>query len=168
MKFSDEFERGLRRWCRTIRPSDRCWCRRCCMRRMRLDTSPTKSSRKSPKRLELTELEVRNVISYYSMLTTKPRGKIQRAGLHQYQLHAARRRGHSASLRERSWASDTRQTTPDGHVHAGRSRVHRRMQLGAGGPGELRLPREPDGSRRWIRFSTSIRRRERNKAKSEV
>ena len=26
-------------------------------------------------RLELTELEVRNVISYYSMLTTHPRGK---------------------------------------------------------------------------------------------
>jgi NADH-quinone oxidoreductase subunit E len=26
-------------------------------------------------RLELTELEVRNVISYYSLLTTKPRGK---------------------------------------------------------------------------------------------
>ncbi len=26
-------------------------------------------------RLELTDLEVRNVISYYSMLTTKPRGK---------------------------------------------------------------------------------------------
>jgi NADH-quinone oxidoreductase subunit E len=26
-------------------------------------------------RLELTELEVRNVISYYSMLTTEPRGK---------------------------------------------------------------------------------------------
>ena len=26
-------------------------------------------------RMELTELEVRNVISYYSMLTTKPRGK---------------------------------------------------------------------------------------------
>jgi NADH-quinone oxidoreductase subunit E len=26
-------------------------------------------------RVELTELEVRNVISYYSMLTTKPRGK---------------------------------------------------------------------------------------------
>jgi NADH-quinone oxidoreductase subunit E len=26
-------------------------------------------------RLELTELEVKNVISYYSMLTTKPRGK---------------------------------------------------------------------------------------------
>ena len=27
------------------------------------------------RRLELTELEVHNVISYYSMLTTKPRGK---------------------------------------------------------------------------------------------
>src|ERR1700675_1668726 len=27
------------------------------------------------KRLDLTELEVRNVISYYSMVTTKPRGK---------------------------------------------------------------------------------------------
>ena len=27
------------------------------------------------RRCELTELEVRNVISYYSMLTTKPRGK---------------------------------------------------------------------------------------------
>lgn len=27
------------------------------------------------KRLDLTELDVRNVISYYSMLTTKPRGK---------------------------------------------------------------------------------------------
>src|SRR6201993_615257 len=26
-------------------------------------------------RLELSDLEVRNVISYYSMLTTKPRGK---------------------------------------------------------------------------------------------
>ena len=26
-------------------------------------------------RLELTELDVRSVISYYSMLTTKPRGK---------------------------------------------------------------------------------------------
>jgi NADH-quinone oxidoreductase subunit E len=28
-------------------------------------------------RLDLTELEVHNVISYYSMLTTKPRGKFQ-------------------------------------------------------------------------------------------
>ena len=31
--------------------------------------------REIARRLELTELEVRNVISYYSMLTTKPRGR---------------------------------------------------------------------------------------------
>jgi NADH-quinone oxidoreductase subunit E len=31
--------------------------------------------REIAQRLELTELEVRNVISYYSMLTTKPRGR---------------------------------------------------------------------------------------------
>jgi NADH-quinone oxidoreductase subunit E len=31
--------------------------------------------REIARRVELTELEVRNVISYYSMLTTKPRGK---------------------------------------------------------------------------------------------
>ena len=31
--------------------------------------------REVAQRLELTELEVRNVISYYSMLTTRPRGK---------------------------------------------------------------------------------------------
>jgi NADH-quinone oxidoreductase subunit E len=31
--------------------------------------------REIAQRLELTELEVRNVISYYSMLTTRPRGK---------------------------------------------------------------------------------------------
>jgi NADH-quinone oxidoreductase subunit E len=33
------------------------------------------SIREIATRLDLTELEVRNVISYYSMLTTKPRGK---------------------------------------------------------------------------------------------
>ncbi len=42
-------------------------------------------------RLDLTELEVRNVISYYSMLTTKPRGKIQRAGMYEHRLYARRR-----------------------------------------------------------------------------
>ena len=42
-------------------------------------------------RIGITELDVRNVISYYSMLRTKPAGKYQRAGLHQHQLHAARR-----------------------------------------------------------------------------
>jgi NADH:ubiquinone oxidoreductase subunit E len=62
---------------------------------------------------ELTQLEVRNVISYYSMLRTKPVGKyniqvqrdqllldaadeagrkVQHPGVHEYLLHAARRR----------------------------------------------------------------------------
>ena len=42
-------------------------------------------------RLDLLELDVRNVLSYYSMLRTVPAGKVQRAGVHQHQLHAARR-----------------------------------------------------------------------------
>ena len=42
-------------------------------------------------RVQLTELEVRNVISYYSLLHTKPARQIPRPGLHQHQLHAARR-----------------------------------------------------------------------------
>ena len=41
-------------------------------------------------RIGITELEVRNVASYYSMLRFKPAGKYQHAGLHQHQLHAAR------------------------------------------------------------------------------
>ena len=41
-------------------------------------------------RLDLLELDVRNVLSYYSMLRTA-RGQVQRPGLHQYLLHAARR-----------------------------------------------------------------------------
>jgi NADH-quinone oxidoreductase subunit E len=52
----------LPRWCRIIRQRGRRWCRRCFIAEI-------------AGRLDLTELEVRNVISYYSMLTTKPRGK---------------------------------------------------------------------------------------------
>ena len=65
-------------------------------------------------RLELTELEVRNVISYYSMLTTKPRGKFNVQVCTNISLHAARRRGIAASTARRSWASGTSGTTPDG------------------------------------------------------
>ena len=94
-------------------------------------------------RLDLTELEVRNVISYYSMLTTKPRGKFNvqvctniscmvRGGeeiLH----HCAKKLG-----------IGHKQTTAGRPVHAGGSGVHRGLQLGSGGAGELRLSREPD------------------------
>ena len=47
--------------------------------------------RRLPSGWSIIELDVRNVMSYYSMLRTKPVGQIQRAGLHEYQLHAARR-----------------------------------------------------------------------------
>ena len=46
------------------------------MRRMRLDFLSDEVIAELAERLDLTELEVRNVISYYSMLTTKPRGQI--------------------------------------------------------------------------------------------
>ncbi len=64
-------------------------------------------------RLELTELDVRNVISYYSMLTTKPRGQVQRAGLHEHRLHAARRRRTLRALPKKLGIGH-KGTTPDG------------------------------------------------------
>ncbi len=42
---------------------------------MKLDSCRDEVIAEIAARLDLTELEVRNVISYYSMLTTKPRGK---------------------------------------------------------------------------------------------
>ena len=53
------------------------------------------------------------MISYYSLLTTKPMGKFQRPGLHQHHLHAARRRRASGALQEETWHWP-KQTTPDG------------------------------------------------------
>jgi len=90
------------------------------------------------RRMDLTELEVRNVISYYSMLTTKPRGEVQRAGLYEHRLHAARWRGTAGTLREEAGHRT------QGHyerriVLAGRSRVYWRVQLGSGSAGELRV-----------------------------
>ncbi len=89
-------------------------------------------------RLELTELEVRNVISYYSMLTTKPRGKYNvqvctniacmLRGGEELLEHCEKKTGH------RTQGNHARRP-----VHTGRSGVHRRLQLGAGGAGELRF-----------------------------
>ena len=94
-------------------------------------------------RLELTELDVRNVISYYSMLTTKPRGKYDvqvctniacmvRGGEELFE-HCKKKLGvgHKADHAGRV-------------VLARRSGMHRGMQLGSGDPGELRLSRELD------------------------
>src|SRR5574340_932914 len=48
--------------------------------------------REIAQRLELTELEVRNVISYYYMLTTKPRGKYNVQVCRNTLRHAGHRR----------------------------------------------------------------------------
>ena len=94
-------------------------------------------------RLDLTELEVRNVISYYSMLTTKPRGKFNVQVCTNISCMVRGGEEILRSLREeaghRPQADHARR-----HVYAGRSGVHRGVQLGSGGAGELRLSREPD------------------------
>ena len=88
-------------------------------------------------RLELTELEVRNVISYYSMLTTKPRGKYNvqvctniacmlRGG--EELLDHCKEAGHRPQGHDTRW-----------FVLAGRSGMHWRVQLGSGSTGKLRL-----------------------------
>ena len=111
--------------------------------------------------LDLTELEVRNVISYYSMLTTKPRGK--------YNVQVCTNigcmvRGGEEILQHCARETGSRpQTDHSGrHVHAGRSGMHRRLQLGSGRPGELRFPREPDAGEDGQEFWTSTGRRQRS------
>ncbi len=94
-------------------------------------------------RLDLTELEVRNVISYYSMLTTKPRGKfnVQVCTNISCMVRGGEDILHHCAKKLGSWpqADHVRR-----HVYAGRSGVHWRLQLGSGGAGELRFSREPD------------------------
>ena len=94
-------------------------------------------------RLELTELEVRNVISYYSMLTTKPRGKFNVQVCTNIAACCAAAKRLSEHC-EKKLGVGHKETTPDGLFYAGRSGVHRGLQLGSGGAGELRLSREPD------------------------
>ena len=105
--------------------------------------SPTPSSPRSPQRLDLLELDVRNVLSYYSMLRTKPAGK--------YNVQVCT--NISCMLRGGYEILDhCKHKLGIGHkeVDAGRrllarrGRVHRRLLLGSGHSGQLRLPREPD------------------------
>ena len=93
-------------------------------------------------RLDLTDLEVRNVISYYSMLTTKPRGRFNVQVCTNISCMVRGGEEILASLREET---RSRQQTNDAgrDVHPGRSRVHRSLQLGPSRPGELRFPRKP-------------------------
>ena len=72
-------------------------------------------------RLDLFDLEVRNVLSYYSMLRTKPAGR--------YNVQVC------TNTRHRPQASHSRRP-----VLPRRSRVHRRLLLGPRHAGQLRLP----------------------------
>ncbi len=95
------------------------------------------------KRTELSDLEVRNVISYYSMLRTHPVGK--------YNLQVCT--NVSCLLRgaddifehcKKKLGVGNKQTTPGWLVLSGRSGMYRRLLLGAGADDELRFRREPD------------------------
>ena len=97
-------------------------------------------------RVELSDLEVRNVISYYSMMRTHPIGK--------YNLQVCT--NVSCLLRG---ADDIFRTLQEeaGHreqgrharrsVPSGRGRVHRRVLVGSGDADGLRLSREPDAEK---------------------
>ena len=94
-------------------------------------------------RVELSDLEVRNVVSYYSMLRTHAIGK------YNFQICtnvSCLLRGAEDILEhcKKKLGVGNKQTTADGLVLCGRSRVHRRVLVGAGDDDELRLRREPD------------------------
>ena len=101
---------------------------------------------RSRERVELSDLEVRNVISYYSMLRTQPIGK------YNFQVCT----NVSCLLRgaedifehcKKKLGVGNKQNDARRPVSSGRGRVHRRMLLGAGDDDELRLPREPDAGK---------------------
>ena len=91
-------------------------------------------------RIGITELDVRNVATYYSMLRFKPAGKFNvqvctniscmLRGAYDVYEHFQEELGigHKGVTRRR-------------RLLARRSRVHRRLLLGAGHPGQLRLSR---------------------------
>ena len=94
-------------------------------------------------RIGITELDVRNVISYYSLLHTEPAGKYH---VQVCTNNSCMLRGGNELLAhcKQRLGIGNKQTHPGQAVLARRSRVHRRLQLGARRPGQLRLPRKPD------------------------
>ena len=94
-------------------------------------------------RIGITELEVRNVATYYSMLRFKPAGKYNvqvctniscmLRGAYDVLRALPGRAGHRAQGCDAGW-----------RVLARRSGVHRCLLLGAGDPGQLRLSRRAD------------------------
>ena len=94
-------------------------------------------------RVELSDLEVRNVISYYSMMRTHPIGK--------YNLQVCTNvscllRGADEIFEhcEKKLGIGNKEVDARRAVPSGRSRVHRRLLVGSGDAGELRVSREPD------------------------
>ena len=96
-------------------------------------------------RVDLTELEVRNVVSYYSMMRTHAIGK--------YNLQVCTNvscllRGGEEILEhcKRKLGVGNKQSTPGRVVPSRRGRMHWRLLLGPGHAVELRVSREPHAS----------------------
>ena len=92
------------------------------------------------RRLEITELDIRDVISYYSMLRTKPGGKYNVQVCTNICCLLRGRRTDAGARARQTW----RRSQPGSHSRrrllGGRGRMHRRLLLGAGHAGQLRLP----------------------------
>ncbi len=91
-------------------------------------------------RIGILELDVRNVLSYYSMLRTKPAGKYNVQVC--TNISCMLRGGYEILDHCKQQARDRAQRRHcRRHVFARRSRVHRRLLLGSCDAGQLRLPR---------------------------
>jgi hypothetical protein len=96
---------------------------------------------KSPSASASLELDVRNVLSYYSMLRTKPAASTTcRSAPTSPACCAAATRSLDHCKRSSASATKASRRRP---LLARRSRVHRRLLLGSRHAGQLRLPRRP-------------------------
>ena len=91
-------------------------------------------------RIGITELEVRNVATYYSMLRFKPAGKFNIQVC--TNISCMLRGAYDVYERfQEELGVGPKGVTSDGLFSRRRSRVHRRVLLGAGHSGQLRLSR---------------------------
>ena len=134
--------RASTRWSRSTRSSARRSSPCCSTRRTRSAISPTRSSPKSPahRHHRARSAQRRHLLLHAAL---QARGQIQRSGLHQHQLHVARRLRPLRALPGRAGHRPQRRHRRR-RLLARRGRVHRRLLLGAGHSGQLRLPRRAD------------------------
>ncbi len=132
----------MRRWFRTIRRSGLRWFPLLLYAQDEIGFLSDEVIAELAGRLDVTELEVRNVISYYSMLTTKPRGKFNVQVCTNISCLVRGGEEILRSLREEIGRRPQRNNSRR-FVYAGRSGMHWSLQLGSGGAGELRFSREP-------------------------